>query len=240
MFTKNGLVKGEKFDSWRNIGSVLPAINLYTRRDVDGLVLLNLDVTKQESEINYHILKEFCENSLVPFYYGGGIKRVDQVKDLLKIGVDKVILNTTLYNNLKLLKDINKYFGKQFVVVSIDYKKIYDDYFCFSNCGQVNQNIKVLDWIRKIEAIGFSELILTSINHDGMMKGYDIQFLEANEKKIKSNLIISGGAGNPNDMLSAFNFINVDAVAASSMFHFKEITPKDCKNYLRRNNIKVR
>ena len=235
-----GLVKGEKFDSWRNLGSVMPSIKLYSNRDVDGLILLNIDELSRDLDPNYNLLKEFCENCFVPFYYGGGIKNIDQIFNLLKVGIDKIVINSVLYSDLNFLKKIITTFGRQFVVVSIDYKKIEEKYICFSNNGKKNENIEVSKWIEQIEKIEVSEIILTSINHDGMMSGYDYEFMELFSKTINSNLIISGGAGKPEDMFKAFQYENVDAVAAASVFHFKEITPRDCKNYLKANNINVR
>lgn len=235
-----GIVKGEKFISSRNVGSVMPSIKIYSRRDVDGLILLNIDEQAKSLDPNYLLIKEFCENCFVPFYYGGGITKIDQIYNLLKVGIDKIVINSFLYNDLNIIKEINKTFGKQFLVASIDYKKIENKYICFSENGKKNEKIEVIEWIKKIEEIGVSEIILTSINHDGLMKGYDYEFIETYSNKINSNLIISGGAGIPEDMFKAFKFKNVDAVAAASLFHFKEITPNDCKKYLKANNINVR
>tara|TARA_B100001741_G_C16393825_1_gene523707 strand:- start:37 stop:789 length:753 start_codon:yes stop_codon:yes gene_type:complete len=235
-----GLVKGERFDSWRNVGSVMPSIKLYSKRDVDGLILLNIEATENNKEPNYHVLKEYCENCFVPFYFGGGINNLDQIFDLLKIGVDKIVINSYLYKDLAILDKINSNFGRQFVVASIDYKFVNNKYICFSHNGRTNQNIEVIDWVEKIEKKGVSEIILTSIDHDGFMKGYDYKFLEIYSNKINSNLILSGGAGIPEDMLKAFNYKNVDAVAAASLFHFKEITPRDCKDFLKKNKINIR
>ena len=235
-----GIVKGEKFNSTRNVGSVMPSIKIYDRRDVDGLILLNIDETSKNLDPNYNLIKEFCENCFVPFYYGGGIRNLDQIYNLLKVGIDKIVINSFLYNDLNFLKKINKNFGRQFTVISIDYKKIDNKYICFSENGKKNEKIEVIDWIKKIEDIGTSEIILTSIDHDGLMRGYNYEFIEKYSNKIKSNLIISGGAGIPEDMYKVFQFKNVDAVAAASLFHFKEITPKDCKLYLKAKNINVR
>ena len=106
--------------------------------------------------------------------------------------------------------------------------------------GEKNEEKEVSDWINEIEKIGVSEIILTSIDHDGLMKGFDYEFMEILTKNINSNLIISGGAGKPDDMFKAFQYKNVDAVAAASLFHFKEITPRDCKLYLKAKKINVR
>tara|TARA_A100001234_G_scaffold48151_1_gene40299 strand:- start:2874 stop:3626 length:753 start_codon:yes stop_codon:yes gene_type:complete len=240
LWKKAGLVKGEKFDSWRNVGSVMPSIKLYSKRDVDGLILLNIDPTNRDLDPNYNLIKEFCENCFVPFYYGGGISKIDQIYNLLKNGIDKIVINSFLYNDLNFLREINLNFGTQFVVASIDYKKIEDKYICFSHNGKKNEEKEVSDWINEIEKIGVSEIILTSIDHDGLMKGFDYEFMEILTKNINSNLIISGGAGKPDDMFKAFQYKNVDAVAAASLFHFKEITPRDCKLYLKAKKINVR
>ncbi len=240
LWKQAGLVKGEKFDSWRNVGSVMPSIKLYSKRDVDGLILLNIDKTNRDLDPNYNLIKEFCENCFVPFYYGGGISNIDQIYNLLKNGIDKIVINSFLYNDLNFLREINLNFGTQFVVASIDYKKIEDKYICFSHNGKKNEEKEVSDWINEIEKIGVSEIILTSIDHDGLMKGFDYEFMELLTKNINSNLIMSGGAGKPDDMFKAFQYKNVDAVAAASLFHFKEITPRDCKLYLKAKKINVR
>jgi len=240
LWKKIGVVKGERFDSWRNVGSIMPSIKIYNRRDVDGLIILNIDETSQDVDPDYNLIKELCENCFVPFYYGGGIKNIDQIYNLLKVGIDKIVVNTSFYKDLDLLKQINKSFGRQFVVASIDYKKIEDKYICFSHNGKKNEKIEVLDWIKEIEKIGVSEIMLTSIDHDGLMNGYDYEFITKFSKNINSNLIISGGAGIPDDMLKAFQYAKVDAVAAASLFHFKEITPRECKLHLKANNINVR
>ena len=240
LWKQAGLVKGEKFDSWRNVGSVMPSIKLYSKRDVDGLILLNIDKTNRDLDPNYNLIKEFCENCFVPFYYGGGISNIDQIYNLLKNGIDKIVINSFLYNDLNFLREINLNFGTQFVVASIDYKKIEDKYICFSHNGKKNEEKEVIDWINEIEKIGVSEIILTSIDHDGLMKGFDYEFMELLTKNINSNLIMSGGAGKPDDMFKAFQYKNVDAVAAASLFHFKEITPRDCKLYLKTKKINVR
>lgn len=240
LWKQAGLVKGEKFDSWRNVGSVMPSIKLYSKRDVDGLILLNIDKTNRDLDPNYNLIKEFCENCFVPFYYGGGISNIDQIYNLLKNGIDKIVINSFLYNDLNFLREINLNFGTQFVVASIDYKKIENKYICFSHNGKKNEEKEVSDWINEIEKIGVSEIILTSIDHDGLMKGFDYEFMELLTKNINSNLIMSGGAGKPDDMFKAFQYKNVDAVAAASLFHFKEITPRDCKLYLKTKKINVR
>tara|TARA_A100001011_G_scaffold400629_1_gene516953 strand:- start:5945 stop:6697 length:753 start_codon:yes stop_codon:yes gene_type:complete len=240
LWKQAGLVKGEKFDSWRNVGSVMPSIKVYSKRDVDGLILLNIDQTSRDIDPNYNLIKDFCENCFVPFYYGGGITNIDQIYNLLKVGIDKIVINSFLYNDLSLLKDINSNFGRQFVVASIDYKKIGKKYICYSHNGKKNEKKEVINWIKEIEKIGVSEIILTSIDHDGLMKGYDYEFMKIYSKDINSNLIMSGGAGKPEDMCKAFQFKNVDAVAAASLFHFKEITPQDCKIHLKANNVNIR
>ena len=171
LWKKIGIVKGEKFDSWRNVGSVMPSIKLYNRRDVDGLILLNIDETSGDVDPNYNLIKELCENCFVPFYYGGGIKNIDQIYNLLKVGIDKIVINSLFYKNLNFLREINKTFGRQFVVASIDYKKIKEKYICFSHNGKKNEKVEVVDWIKEIEQIGVSEIILTSIDHDGLMNG---------------------------------------------------------------------
>ena len=209
-----GLVKGKKFDSWRIIGSVLPAIKIYNSRDVDELMLLDITATSEQREPDEESIKSFASECFVPFCIGGGINRLSQIEYLLRSGADKVSINTFAYTSPRFIKEASNNFGSQCVVVSID--------------------------VKKMEDMGCGEILLTSIDRDGTLDGYDHELIRLISKSVNIPVIASGGAKNYHDMVYAIKNSGASAVAASSMFNFTEQTPNQAKNYMFLNGIAVR
>ena len=235
-----GLVKGKKFDSWRRVGTVLPAIKIYNARDVDELLLLDIVANKKLYEPDYESLNEFTNFCFVPFAFGGGIKGPDQIQKLLSVGADKVCLNTINYVSPKVIEDAAKKFGSQCLIASVDVKLIENEYRCFSHSGTKCTNKKLEHYIKELEDRGAGEVLITSIDKDGTMEGYDIELISAVSSKISIPVIASGGAGEYQDMEKAIKEGGASAVAAASMFHFTEKTPDQAKLYLKNRGIPVR
>ncbi len=235
-----GLVKGIGFYSWRRVDTVLPAIKVYNMREVDELVLLDISATKEGVEPDYKSIEEFSKECFVPFAVGGGIKKIEHIKKLLRSGADKVVINTEAYNNQELIREGATKFGNQCIVISIDAKKIDGEYICFSNNGSTNRNISVAEWAKKVESLGAGEIIITSIEKDGTMSGYDFELIKEVVESVSIPVIASGGAGEYEDFYKAIKDYNVSAVAAASIFHFTEKTPKEAKLYLKDKGIPVR
>ena len=240
LYKSVGLVKGIGFDSWRRVDTVLPAIKVYNMREVDELVLLDIDATNDGKEPDYDSIRDFSKECFVPLCVGGGIRNVEQIKKLLRAGADKVSVNSAAYSDISLITQGAEQFGSQCIVASIDCKLVDGAYHCFSNSGTVDTGIILEDWVQKIEAAGAGEILLTSIELDGTMKGYDIEMIKRVSALVDIPVIASGGAGCYNDMYQAVIRGGASAVAAASVWHFTEQTPREAKEYMKEKGIAVR
>lgn len=236
-----GLVKGTGFDSWRRVGPVLPAVKVYNQRDVDELVLVDITANRTGEAPDFESIADFSQECFVPFAVGGGIKNIEHVKKLLRSGADKILVNSEAYNSPSLITEIARHFGTQCVVSSIDVRRNSDQgWRCFSHSGTQMTSYEVIDWARELEDRGAGEILLTSIDNDGMMNGYDLRLIEAVCNSVDIPVIASGGAGCYQHMIDAIKKAGASAVAAASMFHFTEQTPAGAKEAMLQANIPVR
>lgn len=236
-----GLVKGVGFDSWRRVGPVLPAIKVYNQREVDELVLVDIIAHDTSEELDYESIDEFGQDCFVPLTVGGGITRIDQVQRLLRAGADKVCINTAAYTNLELVTEIASRHGVQCVVASVDVKCLEPrKWQCFSHAGQQSTGLDVIEWVKELEERGAGEILITSIERDGTMEGYDLDLIEEVVGAVNIPVIASGGAGNYQHMVDAVLKAGASAVAAASMFHFTEQTPAGAKAAMKTAGIPVR
>ena len=240
LFRDTNTMKGKNFKSWRVVGSVMQSIKLYSLREVDELIFLDVTATKNK-EINYDLINDFAKECFMPVVVGGGIRNINDIENILKIGADRVCINTALVENIDFVKEAIKIFGVQCIIGSIDYKKDEKNKnFIWTNSGGVKTKNELFDFLKKIEDIGLGELLLTSIDHDGVMKGYDNTTL----KKVNSNfdfkVIASGGAGKKEDVYKTIKDTSVSAISCSSIFHFTENTPLSIKRFLKEKKINVR
>ena len=237
---KNNLIKGKNFKSWRVVGNLHQMIKLYNLREVDELIFFDIDANKNNS-IQLSVIDEFADNCFVPLTIGGGIKSLQDIENLLKVGADKVCINSNAIKDLNFVeKAVNKY-GSQCIVVSIDYKlnknKQKEIYI---NSGNTSTGILLETFIEKINKVEPGEILITSIDHDGLMEGYDIDTIKKISNLSEAPVIASGGAGKLEDFYQLIEKTNIKAVSAASIFHFTEITPLDVKRYLDQKGIKVR
>jgi imidazole glycerol-phosphate synthase subunit HisF len=236
-----GLVKGVGFDSWRRVGPVLPAIKVYNQREVDELILVDIVAHKSSDDPDFEAINEFGQDCFVPLTVGGGITRIDQVQRLLRAGADKVCLNTSLYEHPTLVSEIAKRHGVQCVVASIDVRLQPDhSWHCFSHAGEQATGREVIKLVKELEDRGAGEILITSIDRDGTMQGYDLPLISAVSQAVKIPVIASGGAGTYEHMVQAITQAGASAVAAASMFHFTEQTPAGAKASLAAAGISVR
>ncbi len=236
-----GLVKGINFNSSRRVGSVLPAIKIYNQREVDELIFVDINATITNTSIDLEMIKDISRECFVPLTVGGGIDSCSKVEDLLMSGADKISLNTAAFNNSNLITDIANRFGSQCVVVSIDVqKKNNKEWNCFSHSGSLPRDKDVVAWAKEVENRGAGEILLTSIDNDGTMQGYDLDLIKLVCESVKIPVIASGGARNFNDMRLAITKSGASAVAAASIFHFTEQTPLGLKSDLSNAGIAVR
>jgi len=234
-----GLVKGKNFKDLRRVTDVMPLIKIYNARDVDEIILLDIENTIKSKPINMNFISGIAKELNVPFCYGGGITNFIDAKNILYSGADKIVLNSALYDNLNIINEISNYTGAQSIVISIDVKKIDKKYYCFSHCGSKNRNINLFDFLQNLSSQKFGEIILCSIDKEGTMDGYDLNLIKEVSSHINVPIIASGGAGSYEDMFKALEF-GASAVAAGTIFHFTELTPSGAKRYLHKKGINIR
>jgi cyclase len=234
-------VKGAGFDSWRRVGPVLPAIKVYNARDVDELILVDITATQEGELPDHDSVNDYSEECAVPLTVGGGITSVEQVLALLHSGADKIAINSAAYTHPELIEAAASRFGAQCVVASVDVRRMDDgSYRCFSHAGTQDTGREVEQWARELAARGAGEILLTSIERDGTMGGYDLALVEKIARAVDIPVIASGGAGSYQHMIDVVQQAGASAVAAASIFHFTELTPAGAKVAMQAAGIPVR
>jgi cyclase len=235
------LVKGVGFDSWRRIGSLMQAIRVYNMREVDELVFLDITATQEERRPDFELVDDFADECFMPLTVGGGIIDVEDVQRLLEVGADKVSINSQAIYSPKLVEAVAIGFGSQCVVVSIDFKRATNgEYEVYTHSGKNPAGIDPLSFAKRAEEMGAGEILLTSIDRDGTMEGYDVECIRGISAAMSIPVIASGGAGNYQHMHEVLVDGKASAVAAASIFHFTEQTPLEAKKYLHARGIPVR
>lgn len=234
------LVKGVSFDSWRRVGSLMQAVKVYNFREVDEMVFLDISATSEGRTPDFELVDDFADECFMPLAVGGGIRSIDDIKKLLRCGADKVVINTTAIRNPDVIKEASNKFGAQCVVISIDARKKGDKYEVFINSGKEPTGREVSDFAKEMELLGAGEILITSIEKDGTMNGYDVELVSIVTGSVSIPVIASGGAGNGEHMLEVLNNGHTSALAAASIFHFTEVTPIEIKHYLKQNGVDVR
>ncbi len=240
LFNNLKLVKGINFKSWRTAGSIMQAVRIYNIREVDELILLDIAATNSKKKVDLELVNEIANECFMPLTFGGGINSIKDISDLLKAGADKVCINTAACENYNFIFEACKTFGNQAIVASVDYKSGKNENIIFSKSGTNKTNLKFNSHLLELQKIGVGEIILTSIDKDGTMDGYDINTLKLATSLLKIPIIASGGAGSFENMLKTIEEANVSAIAAASIYHFTKNTPLDVKKYLNKKNIPVR
>jgi cyclase len=241
LFKEVGLVKGLKFDANRGVGSALQSIKLYNMRDVDELIFMDIVATSKSSSPNFKLIDELSNECFMPLTVGGGIKRLEDIEKLLSVGADKVAINTAAVKNPDLIKQASKIFGSQCIVVAIDTKysnKVNQQVVI--NCGTKLTGLNPVEWAVRAADLGAGEILLTSVDRDGTMKGYDLDLINSVSSAVNVPVIASGGAGSYGDMVSAILDGQASAVAAASIFHFTQMTPSEAKKYMHEAGIPTR
>ena len=235
-----GLVKGVGFDSWRRVGPVLPAIKVYNTRDVDELVLVDITANTSGEPPDVESVSDFADECFVPFTVGGGVRDTQHVQQLLRAGADKVCINSAAFERPGLVSEAARRFGAQCVVASIDARRADAGWQCFSHSGTRAWPQDPVAWARELVDRGAGEILLTSIDRDGTMQGYDLALVEAVVRAVNVPVVASGGAGTYEHMRQAIQEAGASAVAAASMFHFTQQTPAEAKRALAAAGVPVR
>lgn len=182
-----------------------------------------------------------CDECFVPLTYGGGVTNIEVIRKLLLSGADKVAINTYAYSEPEFIRECSAHYGSQCIVASIDVKKNdAGNYECFSHCGKKPTGFDPISWAKHLEELGVGEILVTSIERDGSMLGYDTELTKNISTAVSIPVIASGGAGNYEHMLDVIQNGGASAVAAASIFHFTEQTPAEARDYLAENGIPVR
>lgn len=214
-----GLYKTTNFGKPRYLGDPINTLRLFNNKEVDEICILSIGNSTENKEPDYVFLKEIANEAFMPLSYGGGIKSLNQMVKLFKIGFEKIIINTAYYENPNLVRDACCEFGSQSVVVSIDVKTdLLGRKSCFVKGSTIKIKTSPLDYAKKAEELGAGEILLQSIDRDGTMKGYDIDLIKTLSKSVSIPVIACGGAKDINDLKQALVLGQADAVAASSMF----------------------
>jgi len=234
------LVKGVGFESWRGVGGAMQGVKVFNARDVDELVLLDIGATPQGAEPDWTTLADLTRECFVPLTVGGGVRSLGHFERLLEIGADKVALNTSAHETPTLIADAARLFGVQCVTVSIDVRRDAEGRaWCASRCGEQACAQTPAEWAREVEARGAGEILLTRVEFDGAMTGYDLDLVREVAAAVKIPVVAAGGAGRYEHMLEALQ-AGASAVAAGAMFQFTQATPAEAKTFLASRGVRVR
>ena len=239
---KNGrVVKGVNFLGVSDVSSPVELAEFYSAAGADELVFYDITASSEGRALFTDILTETARRVFIPLTVGGGINTLDDFDRVLKCGADKVSVNSGAIKNPILIKEAAERYGNQCVVISVDVKRVDGVYTVFSKGGRENTGMEAIEWIKRCVNLGAGEVVVNSIDTDGVKRGFDIELLKAVCEAVSVPVIASGGAGCINDFIKLFKKIpDIDAGLAASVFHFKEIEIKDLKQKLNENGITVR
>lgn len=241
LFKDVGLVKGTAFESSRRVGPALQAIRVYSIREVDELIFLDITATPNRRGPDLDQIDVLADECQMPLTVGGGVRSVRDIRELLSVGADKVAINSAAIKDKSIIKEGAEFFGSQCIVASIDFRRGSDGRAeVYSECGHVPEGLCPLEWAKELECLGAGEILLTSVCRDGTMDGYDIDMTRQVSDAVSIPVIASGGAGNYKHMEDVLLEGHASAVAAASIFHFTEQTPHEAKLYLETKGIPVR
>ncbi|MBR7037751.1 MAG: imidazole glycerol phosphate synthase subunit HisF [Oscillospiraceae bacterium] len=235
------VVKGVNFEGIREVGDPVECAAEYNKQGADEIVFYDITASHEGRGVMLDVVRETAKRVFVPLTVGGGIKTVDDIRDTLRAGADKVSVNSQAVKNPQLIKDGADIFGSQCICVGIDAKKTpAGNWTVYINGGRVDMHLDLLDWVRQIEQLGAGEICLNSIDTDGVRGGFDLPMLKAVVDAVNIPVIASGGAGKLTDFGDAFEQTDCSAALAASLFHFRELTVADVKADCRSRGIIVR
>ena len=234
------VVKGINFIDLVDAGDPVEQAKFYSENGADEICFLDISASLEERDTMLDVLKKTAEEVFIPLTVGGGIKSIENIKDSLMAGADKVSINSAAINNPEIIKNASEHFGNQCIVVAIDVKKIGDSWMVHSHGGTINTNIEAFGWLEKTQNLGAGEILLTSMDRDGTKLGFDIELLSKASKILDIPLIASGGVGKIDHFYEGAEKGRADALLAASVFHFNEISIMEVKEFLKTKNIAVR
>lgn len=234
------VVKGTKFINIRDAGDPVEVAKRYDAEGADEIVFLDITASYQKRNIMLEVVKKTAEQVFMPLTVGGGIRNIDDIRTLLKSGADKVSMNTAAVENPKLVQEASDRFGSQCIVVAIDAKRKEPGWQVYTHGGRTPIDLDAIEWAKTAERLGAGEILLTSMDCDGTKDGYDLALTRAISEAVSIPVIASGGAGKLEHFYDAFAAGKADAALAASLFHFKELTIKQVKEYLKKKKVIIR
>jgi cyclase len=233
-------VKGVNFLNLRDAGDPVELAKEYVKQGADELVFLDITATIENRKALAGLVERIAAEINIPFTVGGGIDTVEDVAVLIKAGADKITVNSSAVKRPELISEIAAEFGNQCIVAAIDTKFVDDEWIVFVNGGRTATGLRTVNWAQRVEELGAGEILLTSMNNDGMKTGFSLDITSDVSRNVNIPVIASGGAGTRHHFKQVFCNSDCSAALAASIFHFGEITIPDLKKYLRNENIAVR
>ena len=223
LMSKNGLVKTVKFQKPKYVGDPINAVKIFNEKKVDELIILDIDASKNSKSPDLKKLEVIANESRMPLTYGGGITTVEQAKNIISLGYEKISISSYVLENIEIIDKIANAIGSQSVVVTVDYKKNFltKKYNIFTLNGTIKHNKNIYDLVKKIEELGAGEILFNSIDRDGTKIGYDINFAKEIRAKVNTQISFMGGAKDAFDMENLIDNVGIVGAVAGSMFVFK-------------------
>ena len=235
------VVKGIQFQNLRDAGDPVELAKYYVEERADELVFLDITASKENRPIVYDVVERIAQEVFIPFTIGGGLTSLDEIREILSRGADKISINTAAVENPDLISRAADSFGSQCVVVAIDVKKISQDrWHVFTHGGSRQTDLDALEWAERVLLLGAGEILLTSMDTDGRTNGFDLEITKQIASSVSIPVIASGGGGELSHFEDVFKKANADAALAASIFHFKKYRVKEVKEFLLNRNINVR
>lgn len=231
------VLKTVQFDTRRNQGNPITVARVYNTRNVDELILLDIDASSQGRSIDLFTIEEIASECFMPLAIGGGIRTLEDIRSVLERGADKVVINTAAIENPQFIKEASFRFGAQCIVVSVDFKKIDGKYFVYSRGQAIDKD--PFEWVKELEALGAGEIFINSVDLDGTMSHCDMEMIEKVVSLVNVPVIYCGGVKDPESFIEPIR-AGCSAVAAASIYHFTRWTPDCVKAIMRENGIQVR
>jgi len=234
---KNGrVVKGVNFENLADAGDPVAQAQYYYQAKADELCFLDISATQENRQNMFEMVKKVASTCFIPFTVGGGIKEMADFLTLMRCGADKVSINSSAISNPALITEAANKFGSQCVVVAIDVKKTANGYEVFSHGGTKPTGLNALNWANRVQQLGAGEILLTSMDKDGTKTGYDLDLIKAITSKVTIPVIASGGVGSLNDLADGLK-AGASAVLAASIFHFRQFSIAEAKNFLKQEQL---
>ena len=235
------LIKGIHLEGLKKLGNPNEFAKRYYKDGIDEILYMDVVASLYGRNNLQEIIKETVKDVYVPITVGGGIKSVDDVRDILKCGAEKVAINTAATKNPDLIKQVSKRFGSQSIVISIEAKKVNDNKWeVYTENGREKTGLDVLDWAQKVDNLNAGEILLTSIDQEGTLKGFDYSLIKTVSDSVSIPVIASGGMGDISHAIKVVNDSNADAIAIANVLHYEKISASMIRQELINNNINVR